>query len=100
MGTNWKDTRPRNETEVWTVAGLKRQAGVSQKQVLREAGYTERQITKMEGENQKAAEAFGLGGPASSPDSPQGQQARGVKPPTPQEQADKINNTLDSVGIK
>jgi hypothetical protein len=100
LGTNWKDTRPRNETEIWTVAGLKRTAGVSQKQILREAGYTEAQITRMETENQKAAEAFGLGGPASSPDSPQGQQARGVRPPTPQENAEakaqETNNKLDA----
>lgn len=50
LDTNWKDTKPRNEVEFWTNAQVKTMLGVSQRQVLREAGYTDEQIDKFEEE--------------------------------------------------
>jgi hypothetical protein len=52
LDTNWKDTKPRNEVEFWTNAQVKTMIGVSNRQVLREAGYTDEQIDKFEEEKQ------------------------------------------------
>ncbi len=61
LGTNWKDTRPRNEQEMWNIAGMKKAAGVSQKQILREMGYTDEQIKRMREENAQNQQTFGFG---------------------------------------
>lgn len=43
-GTNWADTKPRNEKEAWEVAEIKKTLGVSERQLLSENGYTPQQI--------------------------------------------------------
>lgn len=53
LDTNWKDTKPRNEVEFWTNAQIKTMVGVSNRQVLREAGYTDEQIDKFAEEKQE-----------------------------------------------
>jgi hypothetical protein len=52
LDCNWKDTKPRNEVEFWTNAQVKTMLGVSNRQVLREAGYTDEQIDQFEEEKQ------------------------------------------------
>jgi hypothetical protein len=53
LDTNWKDTKPRNEVEFWTNAQSKTLVGVSNRQVLREAGYTDEQIDKFAEEKEE-----------------------------------------------
>ena len=55
----WAQTEPRNEEAELKALETKKRLGVSQKQVLREAGYTDEQIAQFEEENQANAEAFG-----------------------------------------
>lgn len=50
LDTNWKDTKPRNETESWAIAKVKDELGVSRRQILREKGYTDDQIDEFENE--------------------------------------------------
>lgn len=57
LETTWEDPAPRSEVDTWSVALLKKQAGVSRKQILRENGYTEKEIDDMAAENAEAAEA-------------------------------------------
>jgi len=54
---NWQDPAPRNERELVETLLLKKQLGVSDNQLLREAGYTEEQIATFatERETQQAA---------------------------------------------
>jgi hypothetical protein len=57
LSCNWTDPAPRNERELVETLLLKKQLGVSDNQLLREAGYTEEQITTFaqERETQQAA---------------------------------------------
>jgi hypothetical protein len=52
LDCNFKDTKPRNELEFWTNAQTKTMLGVSNRQVLREAGYTDDQIDAFQEEKQ------------------------------------------------
>lgn len=61
IDTNWKDTKPRNELEMWQIADLKIASGVSREQVLREVGYSRQQIDAMK------EEEGGLGGAPGEP---------------------------------
>lgn len=55
--TTWDDTTPHSEKDQAETALTKTQAGVSKPQVLRELGYTDDQITKMQEENQADRDA-------------------------------------------
>lgn len=57
LETTWEDPAPRSETDSWSVAVLQKQAGVSQRQILRERGYTEEEIDQMGEERAAEAEA-------------------------------------------
>lgn len=70
VNINWQDPLPTNVKEDWETAGLQKEAGVSENQVLRERGYDDDQITQMEEEKTQEAErtamaeakAFDMGG--------------------------------------
>ena len=47
---NWQRPDTRNEREFWELAGVKREMGVSPQQILREYGYTDKQIASMRDE--------------------------------------------------
>lgn len=55
----WADTQPHDDEVELKNLETKKRLGVSQKQVLREAGYTDEQIEQFLEENQAAAEEFG-----------------------------------------
>lgn len=55
----WANTEPRNQESELKVLEGKKRLGVSQRQVLREAGYTDEQIEQFLEENQVNAEQFG-----------------------------------------
>lgn len=84
---NWLDTSPRNEQALIETLLLKEQIGVSQAQLLREAGYTDEQIKQFaeerETETSGAAEAmlaaFDRGAPVTG------------QPPVTERQGDKAN---------
>lgn len=57
LETTWEDPAPRSETDSWSTAVLQKQAGVSQRQILRERGYTEEEIDKMAEDKASEAEA-------------------------------------------
>lgn len=57
LNIEWQDPLPVNDTETWTVAGMKKDLGVSQKQILREMGYSEEEIEQFEEESAEEAEA-------------------------------------------
>lgn len=54
LSVNWRDMRPRNEAEMWTIALNKLKCGVSRRQVLIELGYSDKQIDDFERENAPA----------------------------------------------
>ncbi len=62
LETQWKPAAPMSDNEKADLAIKKKQVGVSEEQNLSEMGYTDAQIKKMQGDNQKAqaakAEAF------------------------------------------
>lgn len=62
LSCNWLDVTPRNERDLVETLLLKEQIGVSKKQLLREAGYTDEQIAQFEQERETeqddAAEAM------------------------------------------
>ncbi len=90
---NWLDTTPRNEKALLETLLLKKQIGVSDTQLMREAGYTDEQITQFEEERQANATQLGeqlltafdrnaaVQGPV-----PTGQQANGQQAANRQEQ--------------
>lgn len=57
LETTWEDPAPRSEVDSWSTAILEKQAGVSQPQILRERGYTEKQIVDMAADQAAAVEA-------------------------------------------
>ncbi len=59
LSCNWLDPTPRNTRSFVEVLLLKQQLGVSQQQLLREAGYSESEIEAMQAEKQAAQEALG-----------------------------------------
>lgn len=68
-GTNWADTKPRNEKEAWEVAEIKKSLGVSERQLLSELGYTPEQI-----------EGFARDAPLSAPEDPATAALRALMP--------------------
>lgn len=87
LSIEWQDPLPEDITAFWTTATQKDEVGVSKKQILREAGYTEEEIGQMEEERAKEQEdlgnqilkQFNSGQVAGSPYSTSG-------PPKPQDQ--------------
>jgi len=59
LACNWQDPSPRNEQAFIELLLLKKQIGVSDEQLLREAGYTAEQIAAFAAERQVAADALG-----------------------------------------
>lgn len=55
--TKWTPAAPMSETEKLNIAVMKKQVGVSNRQILAELGYTEADIIRMEGENADDANA-------------------------------------------
>ncbi len=55
----WRDPTPRNELDAANVAVLKSQVGVSERQLLREFGYSEDQIERMEQERETGSQQLG-----------------------------------------
>lgn len=47
VSVNWQRPETRNEREFWELAAIKRELGVSPQQILREYGYTDREIEQM-----------------------------------------------------
>ena len=87
LDTNWKDTRPRNEKEGWEIAAMKRKAGVPQRQLLIELGYSEEQVDEFETMNMDAFYA------AQSAPGPGAFSPGGVPGGT------DINDLLDQLGV-
>lgn len=56
LDCNWKNLKPRNETEEWTIAGQKKALGVSRRQILREQGYSDEQIDQFIEERRQEAD--------------------------------------------
>jgi hypothetical protein len=56
---DWQTTVPVNEREEWEVALLQTEAGVSKRQVLKERGYTDEEIDRMESEKGQEDQALG-----------------------------------------
>lgn len=54
LTTNWTDTTPRSEAEMWAVARQKLKAGVPRKQVFVELGYDPKQVEAWEEEGAPA----------------------------------------------
>lgn len=57
LSATWQTPEPRSESEFWSTATLKRNAGVSFEQVAREWGYSEEQIAAMKKEAEDDANA-------------------------------------------
>lgn len=51
LDTNWRDTKPRNELETWTIAEQKAERGVPDEQILIEQGYEKKKIEQWKQEN-------------------------------------------------
>ncbi len=88
LSITWPDPLPQNLQEFWTIASMKKDVGVSKKQILREAEYSDEQIEEMEGEKEEEdaaaveleAKAFAAGGGASAAVYPPGKDAPAKKP--------------------
>lgn len=52
----WKSPEPRSDTEIWMLAQQKQAVGIPQKQIWREAGYSEEQIIEFEALNRQKME--------------------------------------------
>lgn len=59
ISIEWPDPLPENETEEWSIGADKVEMGVSKKQILREAGYTDKQIEQFTEEKKEEQEALG-----------------------------------------
>lgn len=55
LDSQWVDASPRSEAEVLTAAMQKKSIGVSQRQILKEIGYSDKDIDKMLQENEEQA---------------------------------------------
>lgn len=61
LKTVWKPAETRSEVNFWTNAVIKHQLGVSNAQILREAGYTDAEIERFAQEREHEADAIGDG---------------------------------------
>lgn len=60
LDTLWRDTRPRNDIEFTTAQINKKAIGISERQLQREAGYTEAEIARMATEREEEQSLAGV----------------------------------------